>query len=189
MTPAIAVALDALREAQADAPEELLRLLRRGEVEMFASHDAIGCIECGAMTPYQRLVTGPANAAPHTRECRLAHWLRVFGGQAEVQRQVDAAHEAAVYLGYAEPRTQSAGLRITGIDRDARSITFDSSQVRAGDSFTIDGVTFVASTMARSLEAVQFSESQLIEAAQPRSRVPPAVAKATQRRQRKERRR
>jgi len=90
MTPAIAVALDALREAQADAPEELVRLLLDLETHPY-SHWSGECISCQA--PKDPLtLKDPA----HRPACRLAHWLRVFGGQAEVQRQVDAAHEAAL---------------------------------------------------------------------------------------------
>lgn len=79
-TPAerLAVALDALRDAQEDAPEELLRLMRE------ATDD--GCAEC---------VGWDAIRGYHSSKCRVAHWLRVFGGEAERQRQVDAAHEEA----------------------------------------------------------------------------------------------
>lgn len=63
-------------EQQAD----VLALLKRGE---WAAGEHGACIDCDGFDF-------------HTRACRVAHWLRALGGEAERQRQVDDAHRAAL---------------------------------------------------------------------------------------------
>lgn len=98
MTPALVVALDALREAEADAPEELLRLLTHGATGRVSNAWAFTCWSCSAevVVELAKDAFDGARHLPHTPACRLAHWLRVFGGPEEVQRQANAAHEAAL---------------------------------------------------------------------------------------------
>lgn len=139
---------------------------------------------------------------PHTPACRLAHWLRVFGGPAEVQRQVDAAHEAALREADTTRRVLE---QLRRAPRPTQTVTFSSDAI-PGDEITIDGVRFVATgrpgefelregrptadaiVLANAFgEQLQFSPRQPLDAG--RSRVPPVVAQATGRKQRRERRR
>lgn len=94
-TPALAVALDALREAQADAPEELLDLLRRTEFDSVIAGGCPSCWRTGHFRPAP-WIEGVPRAPAHVAACRIAHWMRVFGGPAETRRQANAAHEAAL---------------------------------------------------------------------------------------------
>lgn len=91
----LAVALDALREAQADAPEELLQLLRQTEFDSVVAGGCPSCWSTGHFRP-ALWVDGKPRAPAHLAACRIAYWMRVFGGTAETQRQANAAHEAAL---------------------------------------------------------------------------------------------
>ncbi len=86
------VALDEAREN----PAELVGILR-----VIADVDDGACLVCGE--------TG------HNRVCQVAKWLRVFGGEAEVQRQTDQAHLEAIRNPWLYPKPLVGGSIITGL--------------------------------------------------------------------------
>ena len=100
--------------------EELLTQL--GYAERLGDYEV--CSSCHDIDPAER---GSYENGLHVAKCPLASLLRVTGGDVETQRQVDAAHEAALHDRrvladrIAEWRPSAV---ITSINREARSITY-----------------------------------------------------------------